>query len=276
MKHLEKVLSDIGYKPITGNTLPIDKIYEFAEEISHFEDVKKFHKKFEMPTPDQPTKISPELMRRGIWALIEELQKFSESCGFCISYKLKSRKSHHGSAAEQAAGLVDIVYSAMGIAVRLGLPWQELWDDAHEVNMRKNSAHDCSNGGKVSEILDTFTYDPTGELSNVSTEDLANELSKRGGHPGALADALLLALKKSQDYNQGASTDPHDIDRSEYFPFGSLSFAQMLHTKALRFSSLVRVEMGGNEPNYEGLMDTALDIMNYAAFYVDSKRRGDV
>lgn len=108
-------------------------------------------------------------------------------------------------------------------------------------------------------------------LVEYSTIELLEELKSRGGHPGALAEAALLCVLKSQDYNQSSKEviNVHKIDRSQYFPFGNVSYAQMLHTKAQRFNSLVLKEIHGQPPNFEGLRDTALDIINYAGFFVD-------
>lgn len=109
----------------------------------------------------------------------------------------------------------------------------------------------------------------TKSLAECSTIELLEELQSRGGHPGALAEAALLCIRKSQDYNQGAADlDPHKVDRIPYFPFGAVSYAQMIHTKAMRFNSLVLKEMRGQGSNFEGLRDTALDIINYAGFFV--------
>lgn len=103
----------------------------------------------------------------------------------------------------------------------------------------------------------------------ISSMEILEELKNRGGHPGALAEAALLCARKSADYNQGMGhLDIHNVDRSSYFPFGAVSYAQMLHTKAQRFNSLVQKQMNGGEPNFEGLRDTALDIINYAGFFV--------
>lgn len=109
---------------------------------------------------------------------------------------------------------------------------------------------------------------PVNVLINIDSEDLLKELARRGGHPGALAEAALLCIRKSADYNHGKGTNPHTVDRSVYFPFGNVSHAQMLFTKALRFVSLVEKELGGAPPNFEGLQDTALDIINYGGFYI--------
>lgn len=106
-------------------------------------------------------------------------------------------------------------------------------------------------------------------IREASTEDLLLELQGRGGHPGALASAALLCLRKSADYNK-PSANPHTIDRRAYFPFGTISYAQMIHTKSQRFNSLAQKELDGVEVNFEGLSDTALDIINYAGFYIAS------
>lgn len=112
-------------------------------------------------------------------------------------------------------------------------------------------------------------------LEAASSEALLQELARRGGHPGAIAEAALLCIRKSQDYNQGGATmDPHKIDRSGYFPFGAVSYAQMLHTKSQRFNSLVLKQLSGGAANFEGLRDTALDIINYAGFYIASLEEG--
>jgi hypothetical protein len=116
---------------------------------------------------------------------------------------------------------------------------------------------------------------PFDALSSVPTVMLLKELASRGGHPGALAEAALLVVKKSEDYNQGQNLDPHKTDRTPYFPFGTVSYAQMLHTKSMRFNSLAMKELSGEEPNFEGLRDTALDIINYAGFYAGLPKKGD-
>lgn len=109
---------------------------------------------------------------------------------------------------------------------------------------------------------------PTTSLAECSTIEILEELQSRGGHPGALAEAALLCIRKSQDYNHSADdVNVHEIDRSVYFPFGILSYAQMLHTKSQRFVTLASKELYGQDTNFESARDTALDIINYAGFY---------
>ena len=114
-------------------------------------------------------------------------------------------------------------------------------------------------------------------LADYSSISLLEELQRRGGHPGALATAALLCAKKSMDYNVGADgayPDIHTVDRTGYFPFGDVSYAQMLHTKSQRFNSLVMKQLtSGGDIQFESLEDTAVDLINYAGFYIADPRR---
>lgn len=111
------------------------------------------------------------------------------------------------------------------------------------------------------------------DLTTVDSVELLQELSRRGGHPGAVADAVLLCLQKSADYNQGMGFDNmHTVNREVYFPFKEVSYAQMLHTKAQRFNSIVLKTFNGGAPNFEGLRDTAFDMINYAGFFLADRR----
>lgn len=96
-------------------------------------------------------------------------------------------------------------------------------------------------------------------LSSVGTKQLLEELSKRSGTVKYLAKAGLIQLKKSEDYNNGQNSI------ESYFPFGLVSYSQMIHTKSQRLISLAVAEKQNN-PNFESVTDTALDLINYATF----------
>ena len=81
-----------------------------------------------------------------------------------------------------------------------------------------------------------------------------------------LKEAAALASRKAKDYNEGPTRD-------DYFPFGQYSYTQMIHIKALRLQSLTLQE---GEANFEGIRDTLLDIINYAAFNVNAIDREEV
>lgn len=105
-------------------------------------------------------------------------------------------------------------------------------------------------------------------LAAASLEDLLYELSLRGtDSPVAqLGIAGLLYLKKSADYN-GDSIMHYTL--SNYFPFGTASYAQMIHTKSMRILSVAEKELNKKPANFESLQDSALDMINYAMFLAD-------
>lgn len=69
-----------------------------------------------------------------------------------------------------------------------------------------------------------------------------------------------LVERKSSDYQTGP------VKHAEYFVFGHKSFVQMLRTKVLRLTSLVSSEV---TPNFEGIEDSAQDLLAYTVFYLD-------
>lgn len=79
-------------------------------------------------------------------------------------------------------------------------------------------------------------------------------------------EARALATKKDQDYGKGG------ITRDSYFPFGIVSYAQLMHMKTLRICSLV--QPGAGTPNFESLEDSIKDLYNYTRFtmkYLETK-----
>lgn len=111
-------------------------------------------------------------------------------------------------------------------------------------------------------------------LNEASIKDLLQELLSRGGSFAVLAEAGLLVQRKSEDYNSNALSGVGDSPKRDvYFPFGTPSYVQMVHTKAQRMVALTYNIMKGQQPNFEGLADTALDSINYCSFLVERLRR---
>jgi hypothetical protein len=73
------------------------------------------------------------------------------------------------------------------------------------------------------------------------------------------AKAWLMQFRKGQDYNQHS--------RDAYWPFGVVSFTQMLHVKVQRLISLSSSK--NHATNFESIEDTGYDLINYAAFMVE-------
>lgn len=89
--------------------------------------------------------------------------------------------------------------------------------------------------------------------------------------PKAFIEATKLCMKKSQDYNNGQNKP---ASRKDYFPFGLLSYAQMLHTKTQRLNSLA--QQHGKTPNNESVRDTLIDLINYANFAIEAIDKGEI
>ena len=259
-------------------------------------DVQKFHAKFGLPLGLRNQLKDKSTQDFRIKFLQEELDEFT------IAIK-------DGDRVKAFDALLDLSYVTYGTALFMGVNPQQ-WDAGftavQKANMAKERAVDSADSrskrknsfdvvkpegwvGPESELLrvmTTMSGSPDVELEEVKIEEGAHdqdamvatlldtevmllEIQDRGGHPGALAEAALLCIRKSSDYN-GVNPDPHKVDRSNYFPFGIMSYGHMIHTKSQRFISLCEARISGRPVNFEGLRDTALDLINYAGFFVSS------
>lgn len=73
--------------------------------------------------------------------------------------------------------------------------------------------------------------------------------------------AIKIVVRKSQDYNS-------NVQVSEYFPFGELSYIHMLNLKVTRLRNLAQNDTQDQKVNFESMYDTALDLINYAVYYL--------
>ena len=73
-----------------------------------------------------------------------------------------------------------------------------------------------------------------------------------------LREAAELKELKSKDYQGGKWTE------EDYFPFGSISYIHMIHTKYLRMRNIAE---GDQDTNFEALEDTLIDMSVYCAMY---------
>jgi hypothetical protein len=113
------------------------------------------------------------------------------------------------------------------------------------------------------------------QLEKLGTQEILDELVRRGGAAGETARAALLSVKKSQDYDlERLRADGHK-DRDAYFPLGLASYAQMVHVKSQRLVSMAVKTLAGAEPNFESALDTCHDLVNYASFCADWLRRSE-
>ncbi len=92
--------------------------------MAHFDDVKALHQKFGLLVGETPGPLTYRKLRERIECLQEELGELEQA----VLTK---------DFAKQADALVDLVVFALGTAVMMGLPWEELWNDVHRANMAK-------------------------------------------------------------------------------------------------------------------------------------------
>ncbi len=88
----------------------------------------------------------------------------------------------------------------------------------------------------------------------------------RGLHP-AFQVCQKLMDAKARDYSGGGVQNPA---RTDYHPYGDVSYLQMLHTKWTRVENLTREKISKGDlhaVNFESLQDSVRDLINYAAFF---------
>jgi hypothetical protein len=83
---------------------------------------------------------------------------------------------------------------------------------------------------------------------------------KRERYLQLIEPAMAIVVKKHEDYGN----DRRGLH--SFFPFGAVSYVQMLHVKTQRLVSLVE---NGQAPNFESIEDTLLDSINYSVFMLD-------
>ena len=97
--------------------------------MSNFDDVGQFHQTFGLPVSktQAPHLIKPDLILFRYGFLYEEMLELLDA------YVKKDLPGISDA-------LIDIVYVAMGTAHHHGLPWEALWDEVQQANMKKIKA----------------------------------------------------------------------------------------------------------------------------------------
>ena len=81
-----------------------------------------------------------------------------------------------------------------------------------------------------------------------------------------LKEAEAIQLKKSNDYQNPVSR----VRQADYYPRGCATISDIMMGKCLRIQSVLESMENDPEyvPNFESLRDSALDLINYASFFV--------
>ncbi|QNN97215.1 hydrolase (HAD superfamily) [Xanthomonas phage Xp12] len=211
------------------------------------------------PIPGTPEILSSIRMDASVDALNEEIQEFKDAHA-------------DGDVLEAADALVDLIYFALGRLVEMGVPPLAVFDAVQAANMAKVRG-DLSKrpGWNGRDAVKPEGWQPpnhdwllTFDLSDVAElQELRQQAQGREAISPVWLELQHLRETKGQDYNNVPG------GREAYFPFGHESYAHMLHTKNLRIQSLITAMRQGREPNYEGLYDTARDLVNYGTYYAE-------
>lgn len=104
-------------------------------------DVRDFHLKFQVPLASEPSFLDMKAHYFRFAFLHEELKEFN------IAYESQDLEG-------AGDALIDLVYVALGTALMMGLPWQEMWDRVQTANMAKRLAKPDGSDSKRGNPLD--------------------------------------------------------------------------------------------------------------------------
>ena len=114
--------------------------------MTNFGDVGQFHHKMGLPSVihdggPKPVDLEDadvvDMLDLKYRHMTEELDEYREAW-------------FNSDVIKMADALVDLVYVALGGAHFLGLPWEQLWNEVHRANMRKERAHPGNPGTRSS------------------------------------------------------------------------------------------------------------------------------
>ena len=217
-----------------------------------------------LPIPETPQVLGEQRRTWANAALQEELKEFNDAVDA-------------GDVLEAADALIDLVYFALGRLVEMGVPATAVMDEVQRANMDKER-------GELSKRPGSMGHDavkPSGWqapdhawLLGFTLADLRELRQLRA--EAAEREALSPVWLRLQALREAKGKDYNDVPggRDAYFPFGHFSYAHMVNTKNLRLQSLLAAMSKGRPVNFEGILDTVEDLVNYATYYAEAMRDG--
>jgi predicted HAD superfamily Cof-like phosphohydrolase len=101
-----------------------DYDYEKASAIRLIDDVRDFHVACDIPISDKPQIPDAQRVQLRLDLINEEGTELFEACA-------------RGDIVGIADGIIDLVYVTLGMALEFGIPFQQVWDEVQNSNMRK-------------------------------------------------------------------------------------------------------------------------------------------
>jgi predicted HAD superfamily Cof-like phosphohydrolase len=86
-----------------------------------FEQVKEFHKAFDVPVSETPVPLTAERAEHRAGFMLEEIQEFIDSQNIY----------------DQTDAMIDLIYFALGTLVEMGVKPKKIFDIVHNANMSK-------------------------------------------------------------------------------------------------------------------------------------------
>ena len=209
--------------------------------------------------PQTPQSLTREEAHRAVGAIGEEIKEFCEAV-------------EAQDPLEQADALLDMVFFALGRLVEMGVPaWAVMQEISRANNDKQPGALSKRPGWNGRDAVKPVGWRGPDHswLLTFSLQDL--EKARRWDQlPETVQRIAKIATSKGGDYNNIAG------GRDAYFPFGHMSYAQVLHMKVARIQSLINSQAVGKTPNHEGLADSIDDLLNYGVFYREAIAAGKV
>lgn len=195
------------------------------------------------PIPETPRPLAAERLKARLDHISEERDEIAQSTLF----------------ADQVDGFLDLAYVALGALIEMGVLPGATFDEVDDANMAKVRGAKASRPGHQG-------YDAV-KPEGWTPPDLApylaltkSDVQLLSGLSPVLRRVAKLRAMKGKDYNTG-------VQLTEYFPLGHASYFQMIFVKTKRMQSYMELINRGQRPNFEGIIDTVEDLINYATFY---------
>jgi predicted HAD superfamily Cof-like phosphohydrolase len=217
-----------------------------------------------LPIPKTPQVLGKQRRTWANAALQEELKEFNDA-------------ADAGDVLEAADALIDLVYFALGRLVEMGVPATAVMDEVQRANMDKERGELSKRPGSMGHdaVKPACWQAPDHAwLLGFTLADLRELRQLRA--EAAEREALSPVWLRLQALREAKGKDYNDVPggRDAYFPFGHFSYAHMVNTKNLRLQSLLAAMSKGRPVNFEGILDTVEDLVNYATYYAEAMRDG--
>jgi predicted HAD superfamily Cof-like phosphohydrolase len=157
--------------------------------------------------------------------------------------------------------MVDIVVVALGNLHIFGVDTQKAWDEVNRANLSKEIGIKESRPNPLGlpDMIKPTGWQGPDHSGNTGVLNTFKKNFKPARYAiSVLNDCAELMIKKGKDYNV--------LPQTTYYPNGLPDLWYMLHVKITRIRSLLAKK---GESNYESMADSAKDLINYSAFFVE-------